>query len=86
MGPSGVDMSRYANMSRSTGQSSVPVARFTFKKARITLEAPPTWRKAPFLKRIAFPYQPELLGPNGEYIGFDSISKLDRMGLRKCGF
>jgi hypothetical protein len=54
------------------------MARYGFRKAGITLDAPSSWRKGPFLKRLRYPYQPELFGLNNEYIGFDSIDKLDR--------
>ena len=54
------------------------MARYKFRRARITLEAPSTWRRGPFLKRMLYPYQPELFGPNNEYIGFDSVGRVDR--------
>jgi len=54
------------------------MARYRFRRAGITLDAPSNWRKGPFLKRLLYPYQPELFGPNNEYIGFDSIDRLDR--------
>jgi hypothetical protein len=53
------------------------MARYAFRRARITLEAPSTWRKAPLLKRMRYPRQPELYGPNSEYIGFDSVERDD---------
>ena len=53
------------------------MTRYTFRRARITLDAPSTWRKAPLLKRMLHPRQPELYGPNNEYIGFDSVEKDD---------
>jgi hypothetical protein len=55
------------------------MARYTFRRARITLEAPSTWRKGPFLKRMLYPHQPELFGPNNEYIGVDSVDSVDRV-------
>jgi len=54
------------------------VARYTFRRAGITLDAPSNWRKGPLLKRLIYPHQPELFGPNNEYIGFDSVDTLDR--------
>jgi len=53
------------------------MARFRFRRAGIMLDAPSNWRKGPFLKRLLYPHQPELFGPNNEYIGFDSIDRLD---------
>jgi hypothetical protein len=54
------------------------VARYTFRTAGISLDAPSNWRKGPLLKRLRYPYQPELFGPDNEYIGFDSVHKFDR--------
>ena len=55
------------------------MARYTFGKVRITLDAPSTWRKGPVMKRLLYPYQPELFGPNNEYIGFDKVARIARI-------
>ena len=47
---------------------------FKFRLAGFSILAPSTWHKPPLLKRLMYPFQPELFGPGGpgyEFIWFD---------------
>lgn len=67
---------------------------FKFRLAGLSITAPSTWHKPPFLKRLLYPSQPELCGPGGpgyeflwfeKPISFGGIPKFSEMAEHLIG-